>query len=36
MDGLKRETTYYYRADSMEANRSDDGVKYTVKHFTTP
>jgi hypothetical protein len=36
MDGLKRETTYYYTIDSMEANGNDDEVKYTVKHFTTP
>ena len=36
MDGLKPRTTYYYTVDSMEANGKDDGVKSTVKHFTTP
>jgi len=35
MDGLKPRTTYYYTVDSMEANGKDDGVKGTVKHFTT-
>ncbi|MGC1783653.1 MAG: cytochrome c peroxidase [Acidobacteriaceae bacterium] len=36
MDGLKPETTYYYTVDSMEANGNDDGVKCSVKHFTSP
>jgi len=36
MDSLKPRTTYYYTVDSMEANGKDDGVKSTVKHFTTP
>jgi phosphodiesterase/alkaline phosphatase D-like protein len=36
MDGLKPRTTYYYTVDSMEANGKGDGVKSTVKHFTTP
>jgi phosphodiesterase/alkaline phosphatase D-like protein len=35
MDGLKPRTTYYYTVASMEANGKDDGVKSTVKHFTT-
>ena len=35
MDGLKPRTTYYYTVDSMEANGKDDGVKSTVKRFTT-
>jgi hypothetical protein len=35
MDGLKSATTYYYTVDSMEANGKGDGVKSTVKHFTT-
>ena len=35
MDGLKPRTTYYYTVDSMEANGKSDGVKSTVKHFTT-
>src|SRR5207253_9392800 len=36
MDSLKPRTTYYDTVDSMEANGKDDGVKSTVKHFTTP
>ena len=36
MGGLKPGTTYYYTVDSMEANGKGDGVKSTVKHFTTP
>lgn len=36
IDELKPETTYYYTVDSAGANGDDDGVKYTVKHFTTP
>lgn len=36
IDGLKPRTTYYYTVDSMEANGKGDGVKSTVKHFTTP
>jgi hypothetical protein len=28
--------TYYYTVDSMEANGKGDGVKSTVKQFTTP
>jgi phosphodiesterase/alkaline phosphatase D-like protein len=35
MGGLKPQTTYYYTVDSMEANGKGDGVKSTVKHFTT-
>ncbi len=35
MDGLKSRTTYYYTVDSMEANGNGDGVKSTVKRFTT-
>jgi len=33
---LKPRTTYYYTVDSMEANGTSDGVKSTVKSFTTP
>jgi cytochrome c peroxidase len=33
--GLKPQTTYYYMVDSMQATRNDDGVKSSVKHFTT-
>ena len=36
MDSLKPRTTYYYTVDSIEANGKSDGVKSTVKHFTTP
>jgi phosphodiesterase/alkaline phosphatase D-like protein len=35
MDGLKPRTTYYYRVDSTESNGKPDGVKSTVKRFTT-
>jgi phosphodiesterase/alkaline phosphatase D-like protein len=33
---LKPRTTYYYTVDSMGANGRGDGVKSTVRHFTTP
>ena len=36
MDDLKTGTTYYYTVGSTEANGKDDGVKSTVKQFTTP
>jgi Purple acid Phosphatase, N-terminal domain len=36
LDGLKRQTTYYYTVDSIEATGKSDGVKSSVKHFTTP
>ena len=36
VDGLKPRTTYYYTVDSTEADGKDDGVKSSVKHFTTP
>jgi phosphodiesterase/alkaline phosphatase D-like protein len=36
MEGLKPRTTYYYEVDSMESNGTSDGVKSTVKQFTTP
>jgi hypothetical protein len=36
MVGLKPRTTYYYTVESTEANGKGDGVKSTVKHFTTP
>jgi hypothetical protein len=35
MDDLPPRTTYYYTVDSMGANGTSDGVKSTVKHFTT-
>ena len=36
MPGLEPETTYYYWVSSIEADGTDDGVKSTVSHFTTP
>jgi Purple acid Phosphatase, N-terminal domain len=36
LDNLEPRTTYYYIVDSMEANGNSDGVKSSVKHFTTP
>jgi len=35
INGLKSKTTYYYTVDPMEANGTSDGVKSTVKRFTT-
>jgi phosphodiesterase/alkaline phosphatase D-like protein len=35
VDGLTPRTTYYYTVDSMEANGKGDGVKSSVKQFTT-
>jgi hypothetical protein len=35
IEGLQPGTTYYYTVDSMEPNGKSDGVKSTVKHFTT-
>jgi phosphodiesterase/alkaline phosphatase D-like protein len=34
--GLMPRTTYYYRVTSMDSSGKSDGVKSTVKHFTTP
>jgi hypothetical protein len=36
IDGLKPRTTYYYTVDSTEANGRGDGVKSTIRNFTTP
>jgi phosphodiesterase/alkaline phosphatase D-like protein len=36
MADLKPGTTYYYKVDSIEANGNGDGVKSTVKRFSTP
>src|ERR1700737_239787 len=36
IDGLKPQTTYYYTIETTEANGEVDGVKSSVKHFTTP
>ena len=35
VDGLKPQTTYYYTVDSMGGDGRLDGVKSTIKHFTT-
>ena len=35
MDNLRPRKTYYYTVDSMEANGNGDGVKSSVKRFTT-
>ena len=36
MEGLKPRATYYYTVTSEESNGKSDGVKSTVKKFTTP
>ena len=36
MTGLTPRTTYYYWVTSVESNGKSDGVKSTVKQFTTP
>jgi hypothetical protein len=36
MEGLKPQTTYYYTVGSMGSDGADDGMKSTVKQFTTP
>ena len=36
IEGLKPRTTYHYRVTSEESNGKSDGVKSTVKEFTTP
>jgi phosphodiesterase/alkaline phosphatase D-like protein len=36
IEGLRPRTTYYYRVTSEESNGKSDGVKSTVKKFTTP
>ena len=36
MQGLKPQTTYYYRVTSEGSNGKSDGEKSAVKHFTTP
>jgi purple acid phosphatase-like protein len=33
---LKPRTTYYYKVTSMESNGKSDGVKSSVRQFTTP
>jgi phosphodiesterase/alkaline phosphatase D-like protein len=36
MQGLKPQTTYYYKVTSMGADGRSDGVESSVNHFTTP
>jgi len=36
IEGLKLQTTYYYRVTSEESSGKSDGVKSTVNKFTTP
>ncbi|MDB5221293.1 MAG: hypothetical protein JWO86_9220 [Myxococcaceae bacterium] len=35
VEGLRLGTTYYYKVDSIGADGKSDGVKSTVKQFTT-
>lgn len=35
IEGLRPNTTYYYKVDSIEANGNGDGVKSPIRHFTT-
>jgi hypothetical protein len=36
IDGLKPQTTYYYKVTSMGSGGDSDGVESSVNHFTTP
>ena len=36
IDGLKPQTTYYYKVTSMGSGGQSDGVESLVNHFTTP
>ena len=36
MEGLKPQTTYYYKVTSIDAAGDSDGVESPVKQFTTP
>jgi hypothetical protein len=36
MDGLKPQTTYYYKVTSMGSGGESDGVESAVAQFTTP
>ena len=36
IDGLKPQTTYYYKVTSMGSGGQSDGVESPVNHFTTP
>jgi hypothetical protein len=36
LQGLKPQTTYYYKVTSMGAGGRSDGVESSVNHLTTP
>jgi Purple acid Phosphatase, N-terminal domain len=36
IDGLKPQTTYYYKVTSMGSGGQSDGVESSVNQFTTP
>ena len=36
LQGLKPDTTYYYKVTSMGYDGNSDGVESSVNHFTTP
>jgi hypothetical protein len=36
MDGLKPQTTYYYKVTSIESDGRNDGVESSINEFTTP
>jgi len=36
LQGLKPDTTYYYKVTSMGGGGQSDGVESSVNHFTTP
>ena len=36
IQGLKPQTTYYYKVTSMGYDGKGDGVESSVNHFTTP
>ena len=36
MQGLKSQTTYYYKVSSMGTDGEVDGVESPINHFTTP
>jgi phosphodiesterase/alkaline phosphatase D-like protein len=36
LDGLAPQTTYYYRVTSIESTGRSDGVRSTIRSFTTP
>jgi phosphodiesterase/alkaline phosphatase D-like protein len=36
VEGLKPKTTYFYTVESTQGTGKSDGVKSSVKHFSTP